>query len=321
MEKRYDEVDLAIIEASGNLRADANEGIFFAQELESVKARTYDKVYADLTAQQVIPVDSTAGAGAETIAYYQYDRVGFAKIISNYSTDLPRVDLRGKKFFADVKSIGVSYGFSVQDIRASRMAGKPLEQRKADAARRANDETVNRIAYFGDEEHGIVGLIDHPNISTYTLPADGTGSSTKFSDKTPDQVIRDLNGMVAKILELTQNKEIPNTLLVGHTTHAYLFSTPRSSTSDTTILDFFMAKNPYVKNIQIVPEFVGAGTGGKDICMIYNKSPEKLTLELPQLFEQFPVQTKGLEYEVPCHSRCAGVLVYYPLSIMKAEGC
>lgn len=324
-EKRFDAIDLATIESSGLLRNDANEGIFFAQELESVKAKTYDVTYPELTATMVIPVDSSAGAGAETISYHQYDAVGQAKIISNYATDLPRVDLKGKKFSADVKSIGASYGYSVQDIRAARMAGKPLEQRKANAVRRANDQEVNRIAYFGDEEHGLVGLLSHPNIPAYTLPDDGVDAddnpSTKFIDKTSDQVLRDLNGMVAKMLELTQNTETPDTILLGHTTHADLSTRARSANSDTTILEFFLKNSPYVKNVQIVPELVGAGTGDTDICIIYRKSPDKLTLEVPQPFEQFPVQTKGLEYEVNCHSRCGGVIIYYPLSLIKAEDC
>ena len=317
-EKRYDERDLHVIENSQRL--DANESIFFAQELESVKARTYDIQYAELSAMGIIPVDGSAGSGAETIAYHQYDAVGQAKIIANYSTDLPRVDLVGKKFTADVKSIGVSYGYSVQDIRAARMAGKPLEQRKASAARRANDQIVNDIAFNGDDEHGLVGLLTHPNIPTYTLPADGTGSSTKFADKTADQVLRDLNGMVTKMLELTKNVERPDTLLIGHTTHADI-SSRRVGDTQVTILAFFLANNPYVKNVQVVPEFVGAGTGGTDICMVYKKSPDKLTLEIPQPFEQFPVQSEKLEYIVNCHSRCAGVIIYYPLSLIKAEGC
>lgn len=316
--KHYDEKDLRTIQFSGNF--DSNEGVFFAQELESIKAKTYDVKYPELTATKAIPVESSAGAGAETIAYYQYDTSGFAKIISNYATDLPRVDLTGKKFTASIKSIGESYGYSLQDVRASIMAGKSLEQRKANAARRANDTLVNKIAYFGDEEHGIVGLFNHPNISTYVLPADGTGASTKFEDKTPDQVLRDLNGMVKSMLELTKNVEVPDTLMLSPSLHAYLNSTPRSSVSDTTILEFFLAKNAYVKNVQIVPECSGAADDGDDIILIYSKNPDKLTLEIPQPFEQLPVQFTGLEYVVPCHSRVGGLIVYYPLSIMKAEG-
>lgn len=326
-EMRYDERDYAVISASKRL--DANESSFFARELEHVKAQTYDVLYPELSATRIIPVSSEAGAGAETITYYQYDQVGFAKIISNYATDLPRVDLKGKKFTSDIRSIGASYGYSIQDIRAARMAGKPLEQRKANAVRRANDQTVNDIAYFGDDTHGLVGLIDHPNITSYTLPTDGTlnsvtagtAAAAKFVNKTPDYVLRDLNGMVSKVLELTQNVERPDTLLLDHVSHADLATRARSDNSDTTILEFFLKNNPYVKNVEVVPELYGAGTSDTNVCMMYKKSPDKLTLEIPQPFEQFPPQAEGLEFVIPCHSRCGGVIVYYPLSIIKAEGC
>lgn len=326
-EMRYDERDYAVILASQRL--DANESVFFARELEHVKSQSYDVKYPELTAIRNIPVSTEAGSGAETITYYQYDQVGFAKIINNYATDLPRVDLVGKKYTGNVKSIGASYGYSIQDIRAARMAGKPLEQRKANAVRRANDQEVNRIAYFGDAANGLNGFITHPNITSYTLPTDGTLNGTaagtaaaaKFINKTADQVIRDLNGMVNKIIELTKKVEIPNTLCLPHTVHGDIATRPRSSDSDTTILEFFLAKSPYVKNVEVIPELAGAGTGGVDVCMIYNKSSEKLTLEIPQPFEQFPPQAEGLEFVIPCHSRCGGCIIYYPLSIIKAEGC
>ena len=106
-EQRFDERDYAVIQASQRL--DADESVFFARELEHVKAQSYDVQYPELTATKNIPVSSEAGPGAETITYQQYDSVGFAKIISNYATDLPRVDLKGKEFTAKVKSIGASY--------------------------------------------------------------------------------------------------------------------------------------------------------------------------------------------------------------------
>ena len=55
-EQRYDERDLAVIQASQHF--DANESMFFARELEQVKAKTYDKKFAELTATRVIPVSS-----------------------------------------------------------------------------------------------------------------------------------------------------------------------------------------------------------------------------------------------------------------------
>lgn len=315
----YDERDHAIIMASG--RFDANEGMYFARELEKIKSNTYDVRYPELTATRIIPVSTDAGPGSETITYYQYDAVGFADFISNYSTDLPRVDLVGKKFSSIVKSLGDSYGYSIQDIRAAQMAGKPLEQRKANAARKAIEQKQNQIAYFGDSANNMIGLFSHPNVTVYTLPNDGTGTTATFKTKTPDQVLRDLNGMVNKIIELTKGAEAPNTMLMSYNIHGDLSTRARSSTSDTTILEFFLANSPYIKNIEVIPECATAGSGGTEVVMMYNKSADKLTLEIPQMFEQFPPQAQGLEFVIPCHARIGGVIIYYPLSLIKAEGC
>ncbi len=52
----------------------------------------------------------------------------------------------------------------------------------------------------------------------------------------------------------------------------------------------------------------------------YKRSPDKLTLELPQLFEQFAAQERNLEFVVPAHGRIGGVIIYYPLSVNIVEG-
>jgi hypothetical protein len=196
MEKeRYDEVDLRAIQSANLLREDAGETMFFARELEHVKSKSYDVQFPNLTATRMIPVSTEAGPGATSITYRQYENVGFAEIISNYATDLPRTDVTGKEFTSPIRSIGESYGYSINDIRAAKMVGKPLEQRKANAARQANDQKVNQIAYFGDTANGLNGLFAHPNITVYTLPQDGTlngvtagtADSAKFINKTPDK--------------------------------------------------------------------------------------------------------------------------------------
>ena len=37
-------------------------------------------------------------------------------------------------------------------------------------------------------------------------------------------------------------------------------------------------------------------------------------------FKQYPVQVKNLETVIPCESRCAGLMIYYPLSMLLAKG-
>ena len=124
---------------SEQLRFDSVESatVFFARELDQVKTKTYDKQYPELSALSCFPITSEVNEGAETTTYYSYDITGMAAIINNYATDLPRVDVQGESHTASIKSVGDSYGYNVQEMRASRMAGKSLDARKGAAARRA----------------------------------------------------------------------------------------------------------------------------------------------------------------------------------------
>lgn len=304
-------------------RLDANESIFFLRELDFIKSKSYDVLYPEfkIANGNIIPISREANIGAETITYYQYDQAGMAKLIANYADDLPRVDVTGKPFTSTIKGVGASFGYNIQEIRASMMADKRLQERRANAARRAVDQKLESLAAFGDSDSNLRGFINHPNISEYVLPADGTGASTKFKNKTPDQVLRDLNGMVSQMLKTTKGIESPDTLLLPIDVYTDLTTRARSANSDTTILEFFLKNSAHITNVDWVNQLTGAADNTvDDVCMIYRKDPDKLTLEIPVQFEQFPPQPEGLEFVIDVHARIGGVIVYYPLSISKSQG-
>ena len=62
--------------ASEGTRFDSAEdaSVFFARELDHVKAQSYDVEYPELTALHLFPQSSEADPGAETITYYTYDK-------------------------------------------------------------------------------------------------------------------------------------------------------------------------------------------------------------------------------------------------------
>ena len=119
---------------------DANETFFFSRELEYIKSKSYDIEFPEMKAFKHIPISTEAGEGAQSITYAQFEETGFARVIESYADDLPRADIRGKEYTSPVKSIGVSYGYSVQEIRAAIYVRRSLTQRQANAARRANDK-------------------------------------------------------------------------------------------------------------------------------------------------------------------------------------
>ena len=98
-------------------------------------------------------------------------------------------------------------------------------------------------------------------------------------------------------------------------------TTPRSSTSDTTILEFLKANHPEITMWDWLNELnASASFSGLDAMVAYRRDPEVLTLEIPSDFEQFAPQEEGLDFVVPCHERMGGVIVYYPLACSFAKG-
>lgn len=295
---------------------DADTGIFFQRELEQIKARSYDVLKAPLAANRLIPVDSTTSPGAKVVTYQQYDAAGIAKIIANYADDLPASEVTGKEFASFLKSIGNCYVYSLEDIRAAQFAGKPLEQRKANQAARAHMELMNRLAFFGNAEHGIQGWLTNTNIPSAPVENDGGSSEdeTEWEEKTADQILRDLNDAVTAIIDTTNGAEIPDTVVLPIEKYQLLATRRADSGTDTTILKYFLGNSPVIKEVTWANELKGAFTGETDGFIVYTKSPDKLWQEIPQAFEQLPVQEDNLSFKVPCHSKHGGTIVPYPLA-------
>lgn len=293
---------------------DADEGVFFLRQLESIKSKSYDVEYPELKARQFIPVSFEAGPGAKYITYRQYDMLGVAKIVSNYATDLPRVDLKGKEFVGNVRSLADSYGYSIQDVRSAKMSGLPLEQRKANAAKRAILQLEDDIAVNGDTTHNLGGFLTNPNVTDNPAPNNAGATSTLWANKTATEVLADLITLSETPVDVSLGVEEPDTILIPLAQYNQI-ANQQMPNINMTVMKFFLENSPYIKEIQPWNKLKGGGSGGTDVAVCYKKDPDKLTLEIPQDFEQFPVQEKGLEYEVPCHSRCGGVIMYYPLSV------
>lgn len=334
MEKnmRYDEADARALLNSNfadkltteNMHFDSAEdaALFFARELDFVKAKSYDKQYPELTAEKLFPVSTDADEGAETITWYSYDQAGFAELISNYATDLPRADAFGTPNTSYIKSLGDSYGYSLQDMRASRMAGKSLDAKRAEAARRQIDRKANEIAWAGDSANKLVGVLSKDNgIPVYTL-TNGESGKASWADKTVDEIINDIGNMKQFMADSTQDVEVPDTLLLPPAVWVAL-TTRRIPGTDSSLLKY-LKENFSDLEFKQAPELGAKSTRtnpyGKNVALLYRNDPEKLEIQIPMRFMQYAAQPRNLEVVVPCEERHGGVIIFYPLSLLIVPG-
>lgn len=303
-------------------RMDANDLAFIERSLEEVRAKSYDVKYPELKARTLVPVDNTVNPGAETVKYNQYDMVSVAKLLSSYAQDLPRSDVKVKEFRAAIKPMGNSYGYTLQELRNASFAGVPLEARKANAARRGFEELVDKIGAVGDSANSLQGLLAITNAQTFS-PAvkDGGGGHTAWSYATGLQMLADLTGISVLSVSTTRGIEVPDTIVIPITQYNLIATTPLfPSGNNVTVLAHFLQTSPYIKRVVSWYRMTGAGSGATDRMLCYRQDADALQLVIPQEFEQLPPQQRGLEWVVPCHGRIAGVVCYYPLSVVYGDG-
>lgn len=339
--KNYDRADFNAMRNSGLMQSLVGErtrfdsaddaSVFFARELDFIKSKSYDKKYPELTALQIFPKSSEVDEGADTITYYSYDRTGFAKVIDNYSTDLPVSDVTGSPHTARIAGVGNSYIYSIQEMRASRMAGKNLDSRKAENARYQIERTINKIAWAGDADTGLMGVLSEgQQIPTMTIAAGAETTKTNWKEKNADEILADISAMQTSVAKMTKNVERPDTLVLPSDIFIEL-STRRIPDSDETVMSFVKKHSPYIKEIipaaelnsdsvETNPYANSQPEQGKGVALLFTNDPDKLSIENPIPFNQLPVQPQNLGFKVACEARTAGVIVYYPMSALIAIG-
>lgn len=327
MPTRYDE-DLEAISAisqsgSSTVRLDANESVFFARQLEFIRAKIYDTKRPPMSALQVFPIDTSVPEWAETITYRMFDATGIAKIIASYADDLPMVNVSGQEFSSKVKSLGDAYAWSAHEIRSAQATGYPLKSNLATMAKRGHDIAVNQIAWFGDANANLPGFLSNTNIPVYTIPGDGTGSSKLWSTKTADQIIRDLTELVNTVYTQSKGVHRANELWISQRRYTYINSTIRGTTANPsvdTILSAFQKNNPGVTVRPILELEAVASYSNLDVAVAIENSVENLQLVLPMPFREYPPEAQNLAWKVACESRVGGVIVEYPFAMAIASG-
>jgi hypothetical protein len=292
-------------------------GLFLQRQLEYIRPQVFETAYADIKYPTILPVTSEAGPGATTFTYRIMDSTGEFRLLADSADDLPRSDVSQIEKSINIRSFGGSFGYSVQELRAAQMANVALEQRRATAVRRAYEEKVESVAMFGEASVGLTGFFNNATVDIVAADKWFTTAST-----TAQEMLELLNYGVSAIINGSQMKEQPDTILLAYEDYNEISTTRNSDSSDVTVLEYFLRTNPYINNVEPINQLTKGKNAGKlntSRMVVYKRDPEKVQLHIPQPLELFPAQQRGLEFIVPAHARVGGVAVYYPKSMIYVQ--
>ncbi len=249
-----------------------------------------------------------------------------AKVIANYSDDIPKVATFAKKFSQHIETIALGYGWSWLDMLRTAKAGVPLKARNAQAVRDGFEQRIEQIAAIGFPDTGATGLLNNANVPQITAAAPATGSLTTWmgGHKTPNEVLDDLLAMEDSIIITTKGVKRPDTLLVPMAKYRWMRKTPLSTAAGAdpkdTILKVFFERSENVRNIQHWRYCDTAATGGLPRALMYTRDPLVVHLEIPLEQQEQPPQAKNLTMDINSVGRIGGVAWEYPLGGVYMNG-
>jgi hypothetical protein len=302
----------------GPYRADAGETAIIARQLEYIRQKTTDKVYAESKALRLIPLAKDIPDGARTFVVQQWDMAGYAKLISNYADDLPQVKVSAQERSQMVHDVGNAYSYSIGDLKASAFSGVPLTTKKADACRIIHDRTVDNLAALGDADANLPGFVNNANVPLVS-PVNGG-----WATATADEILEDM--FTLEWAPWLTSKELfpPDTMLMSSAEYKRVNTkmyVANGVPTGKTVLKTFLENSTFVKRVEPWEKLdLADAEGNGPRLMVYKNDPVVVEIVLPRKFTQEPPQARNLTWIINCHSSIGGVQVNYPLGVAYMDG-
>jgi hypothetical protein len=337
---------------SRGLTTDASETAFLELQLTDIDVRLLEVVYPELNMDTIVNVKSDINPGADFYAWDMYDEKGDVSETDDYDDDIQEVEVLGGRSAAQrITGIRGSFGISIMDLRKAQMAGVPIEARKALAARKRMAQKLDKMMAVGSAvraNNGIYGFFNHPsltavnaNVDVSTINTGAYGAAGSFfasstgvdwtasaaTGKSPNAVVKDLNygyNQMRTNSKYTVGESL--SLVLDKRTFDIWNQTP-ANIGDPLIL----YTGNYLEYIKRNCGFIGkikttiqanyangtaatAGVQGLGTAMVvlHDEDREAGEFLVPQPFEVFPPQLRGMKFSTSMHMRVGGQVIRRP---------
>lgn len=295
---------------------------FVTAQAFKVNQRIYETRYPDWDFGRLVYVDSSGPEWAPGVLTYTSDQTGRANWQAGGAKDVPLADVSQDMQTKTFHLGAIGYQWNIEEINTTLgMPGANLPDRRARAARLAYMKFMYDLTVKGSAEKGLGGLINYGGVSAIDAPNDGTSNATVWVDangvgqKTPAQIVRDINLALMGVYLDTHESEMADTLLLPFEAFNYIAGTPFSATTMETILSFIQRTNIYTQitgrplTIRTVRELSkGAAGGAMGRMVAYKNDEEYVKLHLPMPHRFLPVYQDGpMNYTIPGIFRTGGV--------------
>jgi hypothetical protein len=300
---------------------------FLQSEVTYIEAEVFRVLYPEIMYPQIISIDTSAGEWAKSITYYGLDRVGEAGWFSGMANNMPMADINRFQREQGVEMAGIGYRYTLEEIgQAMMIPGLNLTAERAEAARRASEEFIDRLVRVGDTQKGVTGLFNNTSVPIMNAAATGTGSSPLWSTKTADEIVADVQNALTQIQVNSQTVEYADTVLLPVAAMQALANT-RIPNTPISALEYLQKHNFYTMTFNrpltirqtLNLDTASASGGGRGV--VYRNDRGIVRMHVPAPFRFLPVwQTGPMTFDIPGYLRVGSVEFRRPNACLYLDG-
>jgi hypothetical protein len=309
-------------------RADADDGLIFARQLEQIDPRRFEVKYRPRGMWRDILPTRDIARGMQYLTWRTEDfRAQAQPVTVGTVEDIPYVGASTEEESTYIIDKALGYRYTQMELDAAAFANVPLQDRYQKAVMYGYEEAQDNIAFGGDTERDLEGLINHTGVTNVQAAAPASGTDRKWSgtDKTNDEKVADIRGMVTKVA--TQSEENYNAertrfvLLLPRTPYDAL-NVRMAAGTDTTVLEFILRQEKYgIADIKVKPQLAGQGTGSTDLAILMPvMDSEVMEFNVSDAIIWEPAQFVGLDVRFPSRMRQGGLVIRYPIAMTQLYG-
>lgn len=311
----------------------ASGGAFLTSELEKRDALIRTPL-TSFTYTRDLPIRVGGGwvdyVSAMSVGYGVTGGSGDGVVDAGGANGIPMVQADFDKGLYKAHAVAMGTRVMWVDMQKGNVTGRNIETLLRDGVRMTYDKHMDENAYVGFERYGTTGLVNNPDVTVTDAASNGeTSPSTKFKDKTPDQILDDIN---TGILDAWAQAEydldsVPNHIIMPYEQYNYLATTRVSDLAEKTILTFLMENNVASQNGSDL--FIGAtnwckGAGGSsdDRMVIYCNKERYIAMdELAPLNRAMTTpNTEKFCYDTAFAGNVSEVEIFYTQPIVYVDG-
>lgn len=244
--------------------------------------------------------------------------------LSQKSNSLPGVIINGERVVTPMNYLGNELSYTSIELQTSQAVGTPLDTQQMTALTMMYNQWTDEMVYVGDADKQAEGLVNSSQVTASNVP-NGASASPLWTQKTPDEIVQDVNNLLLATWNASGQALCPDTLLLPPAQWALITSTKVSTSADKSILTY-LQENTICNTLNNRPlkifsakYLTGQGVGATDRMLAYTNDEVRVRFPLVPMQRQTAYYL-GISFNAPYVWAYGQVEFVYSVTLQYADG-